>query len=159
MAFSREPEHVRQFRFNYINARWAQLNALTKDWGDKAVSYMMLTNAGGAVAVLSFMGASYEARENWGPRIALVCFALGVIVTGILVAKQLHRFEGLYKGYKRDSEQYLADQIDDWGTVVSRDEDRTKASFWDYAWGSFAFILFIGGCVAGTVSLFFGSPR
>ncbi len=153
MAFSREPPHIQQHRFNFISARWAQLNALTKDWSDKAISYLMLTNAGGAVAVLSFMGSS-EVRAMAGPKIALGCFALGVICVGILVAKQLHRFEGFYKGYKRDSEQYLADRIEDWGTVVSRDEERVEASFWDYAWGYFAFILFIGGCGAGAISLF-----
>jgi len=153
MAFSQEPPHVQQQRFDYISARWAQLNALTKDWSDKAVKYLTLTNAGGAAAVLSFM-ASDKVREMVGPRIALCSFAAGVIFTGILVAKQLHRFEGMFKGYKRDSEQYLADRIEDWGTVLSRDEDRTQTSFWDYGLGYAAFILFIGGCVAGGLSLF-----
>ena len=37
---------------------------------DKAVSYLMLTNAGGAVAVLSFMGGSDKVRGMAGPRIA-----------------------------------------------------------------------------------------
>jgi hypothetical protein len=153
MPYSEEEIYIRQFRWGYINARWSQLNALTKDWGDKAVSYLMLTNAGGAVAVLSFMGASDKVREMVGPRLALCCFAAGVIFTGILVAKQLHRFEGLYKGYKKDSEQYLAGQMD-WDTVVSEDEKRVQASFWDYGLGYVAFGLFILGCVAGVISLF-----
>jgi hypothetical protein len=144
--------HIQQFRWGYINRRWSQLNALTKDWGDKAISYLMLTNAGGAVAVLSFM-ASDKVRKMVGPRIALCCFALGVIFTGILVAKQLHRFEGLYKGYKKDSQQYLAGQME-WATVVSEDDKRVQASFWDYGLGYVAFILFIGGCMAGGISLF-----
>jgi hypothetical protein len=129
MPFSQELDHVRQFRFGYINARLSQLNQLTKEWGDKAINYVMLTNAGGAVAVLSFMGGSGKVREMAGPIIALGCFSLGVIVTGILIAKQLHRFEGFYKGYKKDSEQYLADQIEEWNTVVEQDEKRIQASF------------------------------
>jgi hypothetical protein len=44
-----------------------QLNALTKEWTDKAISYLMLTNAGGAVAVLSFMGASDTVRKMFRP--------------------------------------------------------------------------------------------
>jgi hypothetical protein len=155
MPFSQEPDHVRQYRFNLISARWAQLNALTKDWSDKAVSYLMLTNAGGAVAVLSFM-ASDKVREMPGPRIALSCFAAGVIVTGILVAKQLHRFEAILKGYVKDSTRYLADQIE-WDTLTTDDDSRAKPSVMDYAWGYVAFILFIGGCVAGAISLFCGS--
>jgi hypothetical protein len=66
-----------------------------KDWTDKAVSFLMLTNSSGAVAVLSFMGASDKVWEMVGPRIALGCFSLGVICPGIFVAKQFHRFEAV----------------------------------------------------------------
>ena len=82
MPFSREDPPAQQYRFGYISARWSQLNGLTKDWTDKAVSYLMLTNSGGAVAVLSFMGASDRVREMVGPRFALGFFALGVVFTG-----------------------------------------------------------------------------
>ena len=88
------------------------MNGLTKEWGDKAISYLMLTNSGGAVAVLSFMGASDTVRRMVGPKIASGCFSLGVICTGILVAKQLHRFERVFKGYRKEAEEYLADQIE-----------------------------------------------
>jgi hypothetical protein len=154
MAFSDERPEVQQFRSNCISTRWAQLNALTKEWSDKAVNYLLLTNAGGAVAVLSFM-ASDKVREKIGPKIALSCFALGVIVTGFVVARQLHRFERILNGYKRDSERYLTNQIDEWDTVVSRDEERIHPSIvWDYGLGYLAFALFFGGCVAGAISLF-----
>src|SRR6266404_455694 len=153
MLFSQELAPVRQYRFDFISRRWSQLNALTKEWGDKAVSYLMLTNAGGAVAVLSFMGASDKVREMVGPRISLFCFSLGIICTGILVAKQLHRFEGLYKGYKKDAELYLADRIE-WDVLTSNDENRVKTTFVDYFLGYVPFTLFIIGCVAGAVSLF-----
>jgi hypothetical protein len=129
------------------------LNGLTKEWTDKAISYLMITNAGGAVAVLSFMGASDTVRKMIGPRIALGCFALGVVCVGILVAKQFHRAERLLAGYKTDSNKYLTDQME-WDTVTSRDEDRFKPTFWDYSWGYAALILFIGGCLLGAITLF-----
>ena len=104
--------------------------------------------------MLSFM-ASDKVREMVGPRIALGCFALGLIFTGFVVARQLHRFEKMLNGYTKDTEQYLTDRIADWGTVTSRDEDRTRPSVvWDYGLGYVAFALFIGGCVAGGFSLF-----
>src|SRR6266568_7268127 len=117
MPFSQEPDHVRQYRFNFISARWAQLNQLTKEWTDKAISFLMLTNAGGAVAVLSFMGASEKVRGMLGTQVALCCLALGVICTGFLVAKQFHRFERLLAHYKKDSERYLTDQME-WDTLT-----------------------------------------
>jgi hypothetical protein len=59
----------------------------------------------------------------------------------------------LLTGYKRDSEQYLTDQIE-WGVLTSSDEERVKATFTDYFWGYASFILFICGCIAGAISLF-----
>ena len=153
MPFSTEPPGVQQYRFNFINARWAQLNALTGVWANKAIQFLTLTNAGGAVAVLSFMGASDDVRAMIWPKIALCSFAGGVVCTGILIAKQFHRVENLYNGYKRDSERYLTDQIE-WNTLNTDDENRTAPSFWDYFWGYFPFILFLFGCVAGGISLF-----
>jgi hypothetical protein len=155
MPFSQELDHIRQYRFNLISARWAQLNQLTKEWSDKAINYVLLTSAGGAVAVLSFMGGSDKVRQMAGPWFALICFSVGVICVGILVAKQLHRFEAIFKGYMKDSTRYLADQIE-WNTLRTDDDARAKPSAWDYAWGYIAFGLFFGGCVAGAISLFCG---
>ena len=152
MPFSREDPPAQQYRFGYISARWSQLNGLTKDWTDKAVSYLMLTNSGGAVAVLSFMGASDRVREMVGPRFALGFFALGVVFTGILVSKQFHRFERVFAGYRKEAQEYLADQIE-WGVLVSNDDNRVKPRPVDYVLGYIPFILFICGCVVGAISL------
>lgn len=153
MPFSQEQPPVQQYRFDFISRRWSQLNGLTKEWTDKAISFLMLTSSGGAVAVLSFMGGSDRVRAMIGPRIALGCFSLGVICVGILVAKQFHRSQRMFAGYKTDSERYLTDQME-WDTLTSRDEDRVRPSFMDYAWGYASLVLFIGGCVAGAISLF-----
>jgi hypothetical protein len=152
MPFSDEEPPVQQYRFGHISARWSQLNGLTKDWTDKAVSFLMLTNSGGAVAVLSFMGASDKVREMVGPRIALGCFSLGVICTGILVAKQFHRFERVFTGYRKEAQEYLADRIE-WGVLTSNDDNRVKPRPMDYVLGYIPFALFIGGCITGAISL------
>jgi hypothetical protein len=153
MPFSQEPPAVQQHRFGYISQRWSQLNSLVKEWTDKAINFLTLTNAGGAVAVLSFMGASADVRSMLWPRLALCCFALGVISTGILIAKQFHKMDNLYSHYRTDSERYLSDQIE-WDTLATRDEDRTDPRFIDYFWGYAPFVLFVLGCAAGSVSLF-----
>jgi hypothetical protein len=153
MPFSQEQPHFQQYRYGLITARWAQLNALRKEWIDKAVSFLVLTNAGGAVAVLSFMGTSDEVRRMCGPRFALGCFAFGIIVAGIFIATQFHRLDSLFFGYHVDSERYLSDQIE-WDALRTRDDDRSRTSFMDYFWPYVSFILFIAGCVAGALSLF-----
>jgi len=127
MPFSQEPAFVQQQRFGFISTRWSQLDGLVKEWTDKAISFLMLTNAGGAVAVLSFMGASEKVRGMLGPQVALCCFALGVICTGFLIAKQFHRFERLLAHYKKDSERYLTDQME-WDTLTSRPSSRCASN-------------------------------
>jgi hypothetical protein len=151
--FSQEPAPIQQWRCRFINERWRQLNALRDGWIEKALNFLILTNAGGAVAVLSFMGASDDVRGMWWPRIALCCFSLGVIFAGIFIAKQFHRLDSLFFGYHVDSERYLSDQIE-WDALRTRDDDRSKVSFIDYLCGYVPFGLFIFGCVAGAISLF-----
>ena len=152
MRFSHEEPPLQQYRFSFISARWSQLNGLTKEWTDKAISFLMLTNSGGAVAVLSFMGASDKVRGMLGPRIALGRFSFGVICTGILVARQFQPLRGITRRLQKDAEQYLNDQIE-WAILTSNDDNRVKPSFMDYFLGYIPFILFIGGCVAGAISL------
>jgi len=48
-----------------INRRWGQLNGLERDWSDKAVKYLFVTNSGGAVALLNFISIK-RYRVPWG---------------------------------------------------------------------------------------------
>ena len=44
----------------YINRRWEQLYGLEKEWGERTLKFLFLTNSGGAIATLSFIGAAKE---------------------------------------------------------------------------------------------------
>lgn len=153
MLFSDEPEPIKQYRYGLITRRWTELNALRKEWIDKAISFLVLTNAGGAVAVLSFMGTSDKVRAMRGPQFTLICFAVGVIVAGIFIAQQFHRLDSMFKGYHSDSEEYLSNKIV-WDKLKTQDDRRSKASWIDYALAYVSFVLFIGGCFLGALSLF-----
>jgi hypothetical protein len=80
---------------SYIDGRWAQLSALTKDVSDRAAAYLLLTNSGGAVATLSFIGAVESIRSQYAPRIALALFALGLILVGVYTAMRVHYVDRL----------------------------------------------------------------
>ena len=95
-----------------MSQRWTQINTLRNDFIEKAIRFLFLTNAGGAVAVLSFIGNSDEARRMGGPLFALVCFALGIVFIGIYLAIQYHRFDSLLRGYYSDVRKYYADQME-----------------------------------------------
>jgi hypothetical protein len=70
-----------------IDQRWAQLHALEKEWSEKVVQYLFLTNAGGAAATLGFLGASEKAFNQAGVKLSLGLFILGLILVGFVTAK------------------------------------------------------------------------
>ncbi len=153
MPFSKEDLLTQQYHSGLVTARWTQLNTLRNQWVEKALRLLVLTNAGGAVAVLSFIGASDEARRMCGPRFALGCFAAGIIIAGIFIAIQFHRFDSMFKGYGSDSAKYFSDEIE-WDKLRKDDDDRSAPHSIDYAWLYISFGLFILGCIVGGLSLF-----
>ena len=143
-------------RFEYVSIRWKQLNTLEKEWGDKAVNFLILINGGGAVAVLSFLGASSAAREMVSPRWALLCFTLGVIATGILIANTVHLMTNLGLGWRNDADEYLKRKLK-WEVLLENDKTRTGSNYVGFTLGYFAFGMFIAGCLVGGISLFCSS--
>ena len=144
---------TRETLLNHINRRWGQLYDLEKEWGEKANRYLLLTNAGGAIATLSFLGASSQALNRPSAKVALLFFVVGVVLVGIGTAKQFHHMSGLFKAYKQDVERYFADRIT-WEHLNYQDRARAKPDFIDYAVPYTSFGCFIGGCVAGAIALF-----
>ena len=152
-AMQQETPEQRAHRIEYINQRWKQLYELEKEWAEKAVKYLLATNSGGAVAVLSFLGASAKARSLTGPAVALSLFLLGVVLVGVFHAYQYHRMSNLFLGWKKDSENYFAYKIN-WDLLTEEDEKRTKPSRFAYALCYGAFLSFIVGCICGAITIF-----
>lgn len=150
--FSRQDQDTRKALGAHINQRWGQLYELEKEWGEKAYKYLFFTNAGGAIATLSFLGAAPEAISMSGARWALLLFLVGVVLVGVGTATTYHHMAKLFERWKADVEAYYQDRIA-WQHLQNEDEKRAVLDFWDYAipYGSFA--CFVGGCTAGTFSL------
>ena len=151
--FSKQEPAVRQNRINSINVRWGQLYELEKEWGERALRYLMLTNSGGAIATLSFLGASSEAINATGAKVALFLFVFGVFLVGVSTARTFHHMSGLFKAWKKDVDHYFSDKIT-WDHLQKQDEARTVDDFWDYAIPYISFGCFIGGTISGALSLF-----
>ena len=108
---------------SYIDGRWAQLSALTKDVSDRAAAYLLLTNSGGAVATLSFIGAVESIRSQYAPRIALALFALGLILVGVYTAMRVHYVDRLFAHWRRGVGRFYRGEID-WDTLTREDDER-----------------------------------
>lgn len=151
--FSRQDPAVRQSLNGLINQRWGQLYELEKEWGERALKYLLLTNSGGAIATLSFLGASPTAINMIGAKISLALFVIGVFLVGVSTAKTFHHMSRLFKRWKADVDHYYADKIT-WEYLQDEDKKRAVANFWDYAIPYTSFTCFIAGSVSGSISLF-----
>ena len=151
--FSKQDPEVRRSLNEYINQRWGQLYELEKEWGERAIRYLLLTNSGGAVATLSFLGASQTALNKLGAKISLALFVFGIFFVGISVAKIFHHMSGIFKAWKTDVENYHSDKIT-WEHLVGEDKKRSVEDFWDYAFPYASFVCFIAGCISGAFALF-----
>jgi hypothetical protein len=151
--FSKQDPAVRQSLNANINQRWGQLYELEKEWGERALKYLLLTNSGGAIATLSFLGASPAAINMVGAKISLFLFVFGVFLVGVSTAKTFHHMSGLFKAWKSDADHYYSDKIT-WEHLQAEDKKRAVEDFWDYAIPYTSFGCFIAGSVSGAVSLF-----
>lgn len=151
--FSTQDPAVRQSLNAHINQRWGQLYELEKEWGERALKYLMLTNSGGAIATISFLGASPAAINMLGAKISLFLFVLGVFLVGVATARTFHQMSGLFSAWKIDVEHYYADKIT-WEHLQEQDNSRSVDDFLDYAIPYASFACFIGGSISGAVSLF-----
>jgi len=87
--FSKQDPAIRQSLNGQIKQRWGQLYELEKEWGERALKYLILTNSGGAIATLSFLGASPSAINMRGAKTFLFLFVLGVFLVGVSTAKNI----------------------------------------------------------------------
>jgi hypothetical protein len=134
---------------DFVDIRWNQLNALSKESAERAINFLMLTNSGGAIATLSFLGAVESIRQQWAPKVALFLFILGVILLGVHSALWLHHVVNLDQCWRRDATRFLKDELD-WDTLTSDDEARAKSRTLPlYIVGYLSFACFILGAVIG----------
>lgn len=137
----------------HIDRRWRQLNELEKDWGERVWKYLFLTNSGGAIATLSFLGTVTKPPNSEAIKIALLFFVLGVFLAGVATVKIFHHMSHMLKEYKSGVEHFYNDKIS-WEHLCEEDGKRAKVGCLDYVIPYASFAAFLGGCVAGAIALF-----
>lgn len=154
MKYSDTEQPLLGERLKYITDRWTQLNHLTKDISDRAIAYLTLTNAGGAVAMLSFLGANRDLRDLLPPKLALGSFVLGIVFVGVLHARMFHHVENIFANWRKAVRIYYDDQID-WEDMTATDDNLSYNTRLEYLAGYISFGCFIVGVVIGVCGLFY----
>jgi hypothetical protein len=154
MKLNETESQLRAARLKYIDTRWEQLNELGKEASERAIKYLLLTNAGGAVAMLSYFGANEEARSLVQAKVALGFFLFGILFVGVLDALILHRIERIFKHWRQASQQYLENNLD-WETLDQKDDEISYKVWPQYLVGYMSFFCLIAGAITGLCSLLF----
>ncbi len=135
----------------YINERSYQLYGLVKEWANSSIKYLLVTNGGGAIATLSFIGTSNK-HIDCLTSIALVLFVLGIISVGIhhvIIYKKMQKlfnnWNSLVKSHYEEHYPFKA--------LVEDDARSSKDTLKDtlFAYSSFGCLLL--GCIFGGISL------
>jgi hypothetical protein len=124
-----------------------------KKSGEKALKYLLLTNSGGAIATLSFLGAATKVPTGMGTKFALFLFVLGLILAGVSTAKTFHHMSNLFKNYKKSVEDFYSEKIT-WSALSEADKERADTNCFDYIIPYLSFFCFIAGSGIGAYALF-----
>lgn len=144
---------LRKLRNDNINSRWSQLYEVSKESGESAIKYLFTTNAGGAVAVLAYLGSvSGNGGAAISAKIALVLFFLGLLFVGFYKVYMVHDHEGLFDHYKGLVDDYYDNKIG-WDALIKSDETKVGKSKAPYILGYISFAAFILGCISGAVGI------
>lgn len=151
--FSDTDPELKKQRIDHIKKRWSQLYSLEKEWGERAMRYLLLTNSGGAIATLCFLGASRLTSSMPPVIISLILFIFGVVLVGVHNARIFHHMSSLFEIYKKEVDEYFSGERD-WRVLYDNDERRAKDNIWDFIFPYLSFGCFICGCISGSLALF-----
>ncbi len=148
------PEDFKEETVDRIDKRWAQLNQLTLDYTERCIRYLFITNTGGALAIITYIGAAGVSAANPHHKSALVLFVAGIIYAGLLNVLLLKFTASLTKDWRTDSGDYYSDKIhydELWALDDARSIDGDKKY---YYLGYCAFAFFIVGALTGLWAFF-----
>lgn len=152
VKFSDAPEDTRRQNVEYVSDRWKELAALQRDAAGHATNYLMVTNAGGAVAVLSFMGAMKTARPFDLAVPMLTFFILGVVIVGAGRALAFFHVARRFDRWRDAAHRYYNDEWT-WAQALDHDSAMGTRSRLGAFLGFSSFGCFLAGCALGVVSL------
>lgn len=152
MRLSEHSPEERATNVAYIDHRWKELADLQREAAASATTYLMVANSGGAVAVLSFMGAMKTTMPFAYAHGMLAAFLAGIVLVGIGKAVAYYHVTVRYRRWRDAVEHFFRDEWT-WEQVLQHD----RFMGWNYivgdiiAWASFG--CFVAGVGLGLSSI------
>lgn len=129
---------------NRVEARWKQLNDLLLNIVTDGIKYLFYVNAGGCVAMITFIGTAEAIRQlNW-PWYVLGLFFIGLLFVGMLNFTRYHAVDSILKGWQKDVGVFYDGNLE-FHDMSNRDDERVAKSNWLLIFAYLSFACFIGG--------------
>ena len=113
----------------YVRGRWSQLAAADREARKDAIKFTAVINAGGAAAVLAFMGTVLKDRADLATslslRLSLLFFVVGVLFCAFAYFVTHLRLRGLFEQWRKDVGRFYADEVD-FTTMRKDDVERSE---------------------------------
>ncbi|MDM3871489.1 hypothetical protein QSV34_08985 [Porticoccus sp. W117] len=140
-------------RRRYIHRRWNLLHKAMVGSEEDVVKYLFLVNAGGAVAVLGFIGTGQLHQAVAWAGAALLFFVIGLLCVGALKTVVFHQYKRILEGFDSDQVSYLQGQMT-WDQLNENDHSRSGISMAAIICGYCALLAFFAGTVCGGWALY-----
>ena len=148
------PDETRRARERFIDNREKQLQSGAMEAVDSTIKFLFLTNSGGALALLAYMGsvASLETISS-SLKVSLAFFFFGVVLIGIYRAYTVHIRLDIFIHFQKITKEYF-NNASDWDAYFTEMEAKVKPSNIGYVLGYGSFLCFLVGSGIGVAGLF-----
>lgn len=124
MKFHEMPEELIAYANSQIGLLFTQITKVWDYWLEHCVKFVSFTNAGGIIAMLTFMNSrniGFLSRAG----LALSLFAVGLILVGIFILYMFLRFKLIYEKTEQDIDGFYSSKIQ-WGQFAKNVKERKK---------------------------------
>jgi hypothetical protein len=153
MKFSQVPEPIKSQTEEYIKRRFNEIVSIWNYWLEHCVKFISFMNAGGVIAILTFMGITKKIEIISLPGLALGLFVLGIFLDGILFSTMFNRMKNQYQNMNLEVADLFADKLDR-EDFLAKDQKRLELSKSAFFLGWGAAICFYIGVIIGLFSFF-----
>lgn len=150
MKFTDMPELLQREVTNHIGMRFNGIVTVWNYWIEHCVKYISFTNAGGIIAILTFMNSRNITFVSWAG-LALSFFGIGLILVGITIAHMFHRMKNNHDEMITYADEFYVGNIK-WGEFKEKTGKATKFSKPALYFGWFSASSFFLGLIIGIIS-------
>ena len=144
----------KRYKIEIINSWLSERVQYFNYWNDHCVRYLLFVNAGGVIAVLTFMGILGIDKIRFEAVLALGFFTVGLILVGLLLDHMRSFFKKLWQELFADRDKLFTGQIADPQEVLDKDMPRVKESKYAVIVARISSVCILGGIVFGFISFF-----